>query len=146
MIIRNNAELIKGVNRSLNVTVTALNTAATLQIALQHQKKVLKGVEAVTNTTNELIAGTAEQLKTQGVEIQKQASKASLDIEVLKKAFNDVEEALNEISNFRRGALPQMAQSIVEMNDITGTMEKTIENYEKGNEISNEDVFEIVNR
>jgi len=46
VIIRNNIELIKGVNRSLNVTVTALNTAATLQVALQHQVKVLKGVEA----------------------------------------------------------------------------------------------------
>jgi len=146
VIIRNNFELVKGVNRSLNVTVTALNTAATLQVALQHQKKVLKGVQAVTDTTNELIAGTAEQLKTQGVEVQKQATKTTLDIEVLKKAFSDVEEALHEISTFRREALPQMAQSIVEMNDVTSSMEETIMKYEKGNEITDDDVFEIIDK
>lgn len=146
VIIRNNIELIKGVNRSLNVTVTALNTAATLQVALQHQVKVLKGVEAVTETTNDLIAGTAEQLKTQGVQIQKQASQATLDIQVLKQAFNDIEEALDDISNFRRNALPQMAQSIVEMGEITDNMEDKITQYEKGNQISPEDIFEITDK
>lgn len=65
VIIRNNRQLILGVDRATNVTVTALNTAATLQIALQRQRKVLEGVQAVNQTTNELIGQTAEQLKTQ---------------------------------------------------------------------------------
>ena len=143
VIIRNNRELVIGVNRALNVTVTALNTAATLQIALQRQKKVLQGVEAVTETTNDLIAGTAEQLKTQGAAIQKQASQATLDIEVLKKAFMDVQGALDDISEFRRGALPQMAQSIVEMDGITGRMEDTINKLEKGNSAAQAFVLEV---
>jgi len=143
VIIRNNRELVIGVNRALNVTVTALNTAATLQIALQRQKKVLQGVEAVTETTNDLIAGTAEQLKTQGAAIQKQASQATLDIEVLKKAFMDVQSALDDISEFRRGALPQMAQSIIEMDGITGRMEDTINKLEKGNSAAQAFVLEV---
>ena len=143
VIIRNNSELIIGVNRALNVTVTALNTAATLQIALQHQKKVLEGVEAVTQTTNDLIAGTAEQLKTQGAAIQKQASQATLDIETLKKAFSDVQAALDDISQFRRDALPQMAQSIVEMDGITGQMEQTIQKLEKGTSAADVLILEV---
>ncbi len=143
VIIRNNRELIIGVNRALNVTVTALNTAATLQIALQHQKKVLEGVEAVTQTTNDLIAGTAEQLKTQGAAIQKQASQATLDIETLKKAFSDVQAALDDISQFRRDALPQMAQSIVEMDGITGQMEQTIQKLEKGTSAADVLILEV---
>lgn len=143
VIIRNNRELVIGVNRALNVTVTALNTAATLQIALQHQKKVLKGVEAVTNTTNDLIAGTAEQLKTQGAQIQKQASQATLDVEILKKAFQDVQSALDDINNFRRDALPQMAQSIIDMDGVTGQMEKTINKLEKGNSVASDFILEV---
>ena len=143
VIIRNNRELIIGVNRALNVTITALNTAATLQIALQHQKKVLEGVEAVTQTTNDLIAGTAEQLKTQGAAIQKQASQATLDIETLKKAFSDVQAALDDISQFRRDALPQMAQSIVEMDGITGQMEQTIQKLEKGTSAADVLILEV---
>jgi len=48
-IVRNNKELIRGVDRTLNVTINALSTASTLAIALQHQKKVLEGVNAVNN-------------------------------------------------------------------------------------------------
>lgn len=143
VIIRNNRELIIGVNRAINVTVTALNTAATLQIALQRQKKVLEGVQAVTETTNDLIAGTAEQLKQQGTAIQKQASETMLDITTLKQAFQDVELALQDISEFRRNALPKMAESITEMDEITGRMESAIVKMEEGSVASDDIIIEL---
>lgn len=127
VIIRNNQELVRGVDRAVNVTVTALSTASTLALALQAQKRVLKGVQSVTDTTNDLIAGTAQTLRTQGVEIQKQASQAQLDIDTLKQAFVDVEAALQDIGSFRREALPQMAESIVEMDHLTQRMESSVQ-------------------
>lgn len=146
VIIRNNQELVRGVDRAVNVTVTALSTASTLALALQAQKKVLKGVQSVTETTNDLIAGTAKTLRTQGVEIQKQATQTQLDMDTLKQAFTDVQAALDELSSFRRNALPQMAHSIVEMNDLTGKMENSIRKMEGAEEakISLEDAIEIV--
>ncbi len=143
VIIRNNRELIIGVNRAINVTVTALNTAATLQIALQRQKKVLQGVQAVTETTNDLISSTAEQLKQQGTAIQKQASETMLDITTLKQAFQDVELALQDISEFRRNALPKMAESINEMDQITGSMESAIVKMEEGSVASDDIIIEL---
>jgi len=134
VIIRNNKELIRGVTRSLSVTTTALSIAATLALALQTQKNVLKGVEAVTKTTDDLIAQTANKLKTQGAEIHKQAASAQLDIEKLKTAFQDVQAALDDISTFRRNALPQMANSIIEMDKVTTDMESSIQKLEKGDE------------
>ena len=145
VIIRNNRQLILGVDRAMNVTVTALNTAATLQIALVRQKKVLEGVQAVNQTTNELIGQTAEQIKTQGTAIQKQATEAQLDLEVLKKAFQDVDDALNDLRQFRRDALPTMAQSIAEMDDLTGRMEDSIERMESGNAAA-EDYLIVINQ
>lgn len=142
-IVRNNKELIRGVDRSLNVTITALQTAATLAVALQHQKQVLKGVQAVTDTTNDLIVQTSEQLKTQGVEIQKQAAGATLDIDKLQIAFRNVEGALEDISNFRRQALPQMAQSILEMETLTSKMEDSIVKKEKGTQVKQELTIEL---
>ncbi len=134
VIIRNNRELIRGVSRSVNVTVTALNVATTLAIALQTQKKVLHGVQAVNRTTDDLLAQTAQQLKTQGVEIQKEAASAQLDVAKLKQAFADVHQALEDISSFRRNALPKMASTIVEMDELTDQMEKSIGKMEEGNE------------
>ena len=144
-IIRNNKELIRGVNRSLNVTITALQTAATLAVALQHQKQVLKGVQAVTDTTNDLIVQTSEQLKTQGVEIQKQASSAALDVEKLKIAFNNVDSALKDISEFRRKALPQLENSNQEMDGLTEKMEESIKKMDEGTKIRKEFTIELEN-
>lgn len=143
VIIRNNKQLINGVQRSLNVTVTALGIAATLALALQTQKKVLEGVQAVNKTTDDLIAQTAAQLKTQGAEIHKQAAGAQLDIDKLKQAFSDVEQALSDINRFRREALPTMASSIVEMDKLTGDMEKSIQKLEGGTKAQDELVFDI---
>jgi uncharacterized protein YaaN involved in tellurite resistance len=146
VIIRNNQELIRGVDRAVNVTVTALSTASTLALALQAQKKVLKGVQAVTQTTNDLIAETANTLKTQGVAIQKQATETQLDIDTLKRAFSDVQAALDDISQFRRNALPKMAHSIIEMNGLTEKMEGSVRKMEGAEtaKIALEDVIEIV--
>ncbi|MBP2701202.1 toxic anion resistance protein [Photobacterium lucens] len=135
VIMQNNRELIRGVDRAINVTVSALETASVMSIALQHQKKLLKATQAVNETTNDLILQTSEQLRDQGVTIQKQASESQLDITKLKQAFSNINAALNDISQYRVKALPQMAQSILEMDQLTEQMENRIKDAEKGKEI-----------
>ncbi len=133
IIMRNNKELARGVNRALNVTVTALETAATVAMALANQKIVLDKVNAVSQTTSDLIAGTAARLKTQGVEIHKQASTAQLNLDSLRSAFADLKIAMEDVSTFRLNALPQMANTILELDKISGEAEKTIVKMEEGN-------------
>jgi uncharacterized protein YaaN involved in tellurite resistance len=135
IIMRNNKELVKGVDRGMNVTVNALNVAVTVALALANQKIVLDKIDAVNKTTNRLIAQTAAQLRTQGTEIHKQASSTQLDMETLKKAFVDINAALDDISDFRKKALPQMAQSILEMDTLTKTTEAAILRMEKGTQM-----------
>ncbi len=126
IIMRNNKELIRGVNRSLSVTISALETAATVAMALANQKIVLDKINAVSKTTSDLISGTAARLKTQGTEIHKQAASSQLDLEALKSAFKDLNTAMDDVANFRMNALPQMAQSILDLNQITKDADKTI--------------------
>ena len=132
-IIRNNKELVRGVNRTLHVTVSALNVGATLAIALANQKNVLEKVESVNKTTGDLIAGTAERLKTQGAQIHKQASSSMLEIDQLKQAFADIKIAMEDIATFRTNALPQMAPSVVELDKITAEASAQIEKMNRGN-------------
>ncbi|MDC7223546.1 MAG: toxic anion resistance protein [Spirochaetales bacterium] len=136
LIIRNNSELVKGVNRALNVTVTALEVAVTVAQALYHQKLVLDQIDALNQTTSSLISGTASRLRTQGVAIQKQAAGTMLNMDDLKSAFTDLDEAIGEISHFRQEALPQMANTIKELDDMTGKSEEVIRRMEKGNRAS----------
>lgn len=144
MIIRNNKELIRGVNRALNTTVGALQIGVTLALALANQKIVLDKVQAINKTTASLIAGTAERLKTQGAEIHKQASSSQVDIAVLKKAFEDITIALDDISTYRQEALPEMAKNILELDELAGKAEAHIKQVEKAEAIEGDFSLEII--
>ncbi|MCG8457832.1 MAG: toxic anion resistance protein, partial [Holophagales bacterium] len=128
LISHNNKELIRGVNRAINVTSRALQVAATVAIALADQKAVLNKVESVNEVTSDLIAGTAEQLKEQGAAIQKQASSAMLDMNALKSAFADIDVAIEDLSTFRMQALPQMARTVQELDEVTARADASIRN------------------
>ncbi len=132
IIIRNNRELIRGVDRAIDVTISALQVAVTVALALAHQKIVLDKIEAINTTTSAMIAGTAERLKTQGTQIHEQASSTMLDMESLRTAFADIDTALDEISRYRREALPTMASTILELDQLTADSEVAIENMERG--------------
>lgn len=132
IIIRNNRELIRGVDRALDVTISALQVAVTVALALAHQQIVLDKIEAINTTTSAMIAGTAERLKTQGTEIHRQASSTMLDMQSLKQAFADIDIALDEISRYRREALPTMAGTILELDQLTAETEESIEQMESG--------------
>jgi uncharacterized protein YaaN involved in tellurite resistance len=132
IIIRNNRELIRGVDRAIDVTISALQVAVTVALALAHQKIVLDKIEAINTTTSAMIAGTAERLKTQGTAIHQQASSTMLDMESLRQAFADIDIALDEISRYRREALPTMAGTILELDQLTAESEAAIERMESG--------------
>jgi uncharacterized protein YaaN involved in tellurite resistance len=135
IVIRNNKELIRGVNRSLNVTVNALQVAVTVALALADQKIVLEKVQALSTTTSNLIAHTAERLKTQGAEIHKMASSTQLDMESLKNAFADIRVAMEDIATFRQEALPNMAETILEMDGLTKQAETALKRKEHATKV-----------
>ncbi len=143
MIIRNNKELIRGVNRALNTTVSALQVGVTLALALANQKIVLEKVQAINKTTEDLIAGTAKRLRIQGAEIQKQASGTQLDISVLRQAFADISAALDDISSFRQKALPHMAENILELDKMAADAEEQVKKVEKAEQVSDDFTLEI---
>ena len=131
IIMRNNKELVRGVDRAINVTISALQVAVTVALALANQKIVLDKINALSQTTSDLIAGTAATLKTQGTAIHTQASQSMLQMDSLKSAFADITSAMDEISRFRREALPKMAESILEFDQLTAQGEAAIERMEQ---------------
>ena len=137
LVIRNNVELMRGVDRATNVTVSALQVAVTLALALANQRITLEKILAVNETTDKLIGQNAERLRTQGVEIHKMAAGTSLNIDVLKKAFVDIKAALDDISRFRQEALPRMAAAIVELDKLSDDASKTIQNMDNARRIGN---------
>lgn len=112
MVRRNNLELIKGVDRATTTTVAALRTAVIVAQALANQKLVLDQITALNTTTSSLIESTSVLLRKQTVDIHQQAASATLSVQALQKAFANIYESMDMISNFKMQALSNMQQTV----------------------------------
>lgn len=135
VVIRNNKELIRGVDRARNVTVSALKISVTVASALYNQRIVLKKIELLNQTTNNLISGTSKMLKDQGAAIHKQSLESSISVDTLKQAFTDVLSALDSISTYKQEALPKMRETISQFRELADSGEQQIIRLEKGNKL-----------
>ncbi|MBS44998.1 MAG: toxic anion resistance protein [Nocardioides sp.] len=112
IIIKNNIELIKGVDRASTTTVSALRTAVIVAQALGNQKLVLDQISALNSTTSNMIRSTSEMLKQNSAAIQEQAASSTIGMEELQAAFQNIYATMDSIDDFKLKALDSMAQTI----------------------------------
>lgn len=125
LVRRNNLELIKGVDRATTTTVSALKTALMVSQAQGTQQAVLGQVNAVNETTGNMIASTARLLRDQTTQIQQQAGSATVDPQIIQAAFREVYGALDSISTYRMQALDRFRETI----DVLSSEVKGAQNY-----------------
>ncbi|WP_139994073.1 toxic anion resistance protein [Paenibacillus paridis] len=135
VVMRNNKELMRGVDRARNVTVSALKIAVTVASALYNQRIVLKKIELLNQTTDSLISGTSKMLKDQGAAIHKQSLEANISVDTMKQAFTDVLSALDSISTYKQEALPRMRETISQFRELANEGESRILRLEKGQKL-----------
>jgi uncharacterized protein YaaN involved in tellurite resistance len=136
IVIRNNKELMRGVERAKNVTITALGISVMVAGALYNQNIVLKKIQMLNEITNNFITSNAKMLKGQGVEIQKQSMEANISVETMKTAFADVMDALDSISTYKQEALPKMRDTINQFKELAAKGEEQISQLEKGHKLA----------
>ncbi|TNU76881.1 toxic anion resistance protein [Miniimonas arenae] len=112
IILKNNLELIKGVDRATTTTVSALRTAVVVAQALANQKLVLDQITALNTTTSSLIETTSKMLRDNSAQIQQQAASASVGLPQLQAAFENIYATLDSIATFKTQALDSMAKTI----------------------------------
>ena len=112
LIRRNNLELVKGVERATTTTVSALRTAVIAALALGNQKLVLDQVTALNTTTGNIIESTSQMLRQQTLDIANQAANATVSIEKLQAAFNNIYATIDTIDTFKLAALDSMRKTI----------------------------------
>ncbi|AFZ67455.1 toxic anion resistance protein [Deinococcus peraridilitoris] len=112
LIRKNNLELIKGVDRATTTTISALRTAVMVSQALGQQKLVLDQIGALNATTSSMIENTSALLRQQTAQTYQQAADASVDVEALKRAFDNVYATMDAISEYKTQALSAMQQNV----------------------------------
>ena len=112
LIRKNNLELMRGVDRAQTTTIAALRTAVIVSQALARQKLVLDQITGLNAATGDLIQRTSEQLKIQGAQINEQAASATVSVEKLQAAFDNVFQTMDAVDTFRAQAVDSMATTV----------------------------------
>jgi len=112
LVKKNNVELVKGVDRASTTTVAALRTAVTVAQALTSQKLVLEQITALNTTTANVIDGTGDMLKNQTAAIHQQAASATIPLETLQRAFQNIYDTMDSIDRFKLEALGNMKETV----------------------------------
>ena len=133
VVRRNNKELIRGVRRAKNVTVSALRTGVMVASALYDQKIVMDKINILNKTTEDIIQTTSHMLKDQGAQIQKQSAETMISPEVLKQSFAEAIQAIEDVSTYKIQALPKMKESINLFSEMANDGQKVVEKIETTN-------------
>jgi uncharacterized protein YaaN involved in tellurite resistance len=122
LVKKNNVELVKGVDRASTTTVSALRTGVTVAQTLTNQKLVLDQVTALNTTTAGIIDSTGDMLKNQTAQIHEQAASATIPLETLQRAFQNVYDTMDNIDTFKIKALENMKSTV---NSLSSEIEKS---------------------
>ena len=141
-IRKNNKELIRGVNRAKNVTVTALKTGVMAATALYDQKIVMDKINLLNDTTSDIIKSTSQILRQQGSQIQKSSASTMISAEVLQEAFTEAIAAVEEVSTYKQSALPKMKETIDSFNQMAIEGQKVVERIETADKSKNESAID----
>jgi uncharacterized protein YaaN involved in tellurite resistance len=112
VVRKNNVELIKGVERATTTTISALRTAVIVAQALANQKLVLDQITALNTTTSNMIVATSQMLKTQSAQIAEQSSSATISLESLETAFQNIYETIDTLDGYKVKAVETMALTV----------------------------------
>ena len=112
LVKKNNVELVKGVDRASTTTVSALRTAVTVAQALANQKLVLDQITALNSTTANIIDSTGKLLRSQTAQIHEQAAAATIPLETLQRAFQNIYDTMDAIDTFKLKALDSMKTTV----------------------------------
>jgi uncharacterized protein YaaN involved in tellurite resistance len=112
LVRKNNLELVKGVDRATTTTVSALRTAVIAAQALGTQRLVLDQIGALNTTTSDMIESTSRVLKEQSATVHEQAASATISVEKLQAAFQNLYETMDTIDAYKLQALEHMRQTV----------------------------------
>ena len=97
MLQNNESELVEKIQSSITNTIPLWKNQMVLALGISNAKKALKGQQAVSKLTNEMLAKNSETLKQGSIEIAKESERAIVDIETLQKTNRDLIDTLDSV-------------------------------------------------
>ena len=120
LLQNNESELVEKIQSSITNTIPLWKNQMVLALGINNAKQALKGQQAVSKLTNEMLVKNSETLKQGSIEIAKESERAIVDIETLQKTNQDLIETLDSVIKIHEEGRAKRAEA-----------EKTLEDLEK---------------
>ena len=120
MLQSNEAELVEKIQSSITNTIPLWKNQMVLALGINNAKQALKGQQAVSKLTNEMLKKNSETLKQGSIDIARESERAIVDVETLQKTNQDLIETLDEVIKIHEEGRAKRQEA-----------EKTLEDIEK---------------
>ena len=120
LLQNNEAELVEKIQSSITNTIPLWKNQMVLSLGISNAKRALKGQQAVSKLTNEMLVKNSETLKQGSIDIARESERAIVDIETLQKTNSDLITTLDEVIKIHEEGRARRLEA-----------EKTLEDIEK---------------
>jgi uncharacterized protein YaaN involved in tellurite resistance len=117
LLRRHNDELIRGVERAVTTTVSALRLALVISGALAHQRDVLAEIDSLQSTTDGLIRSNSDLLAMQAADIRRASSDPAVGVRTIQASFDQIFQAIDAIDDYKARAVDAMATTVSTLSD-----------------------------
>lgn len=97
MLQNNDREMLDKLQSSLSNTIPLWRNQLVISLGIEHTRRALEAQTLLSDKTNELLAQNSEMLKMATVDTAKEAERAIVDIDVLRKCNKDLISSINEV-------------------------------------------------
>ncbi|WP_448952779.1 toxic anion resistance protein [Labrys neptuniae] len=118
--------LIENLQATTQLTIPVWKQKMVLLLGLTNQSKALDLQKTVTQATNEMMRQASDMMKSQAIEIEKQAQRGIVDMATLEKANRDLIDTVNGVIDVQRQGRSKRAEAEARMNQLTADLKNAL--------------------
>ncbi len=111
LLQNNEAELVEKIQSSITNTIPLWKNQMVLALGINHAKQALRGQQAVSKLTNDMLVKNSETLKQGSIDIAEESEKAIVNIETLQKTNQDLIETLDKVIEIHENGRKKRAEA-----------------------------------
>jgi uncharacterized protein YaaN involved in tellurite resistance len=114
--------LIENLQATTELTIPVWKQKMVLLLGLQRQQSALELQKTVTDATNQMMRQASEMMKTQAIEIEKQAQRGIIDIETLEKTNRDLIDTIAGVVSMQEQGRKKRGEVEQRMSQLTADL------------------------
>lgn len=126
LISENNEKLEEAIFNAITMTKNIITVTASIQLALNNQKKVIHAVQSVNEATESMLLSNAEMLKENTEQTLKTLEEPAIALDAFKRAYDNVFKAIELTEQSNERIVSSGKQFIEEMDTLNREMQQKL--------------------